>query len=266
MTAGHAAWDELAAGYAVNALEPEEEHAFVGHLRGCDRCRDTLAELEQVTGQLAYAAEPATPPAELGRRILDAAAAERPAVFGKTPPMIAAVGSDRAPRQRRPGRVWQPTFRAATLATAAAVLVVLGLGGWNFVLRGDSRAKEIALERRDKALTCLASPEGRRFVMSSPGGQRATSCLSDGRAYLVVDRLEANDRDSSVYVLWWLDGQGQPKPVERFDVAAAGTAVYELPIEASEGDVAAMAVSLEQGRALPKVPSRVVLSGEAARA
>ena len=268
MTPAHAAWDELAAGYAVNALEPEDEHAFLDHLRGCDRCRTTLAELEQVTGHLAFAAEPVDPPAELGRRILEAAAAERPAVFGKTPPLVAVGGPPRAPRvpKQRRAWVWQPTFRAASLATAAAVVAVLGLGTWNFVLRTDTRAQEIALERRDKALTCLASPDGRKFVMTSDGGERATSCLAGGKAYLVVDRLDANDRDSSVYVLWWLGKDGQPKPVERFDVDRAGTAVYELPLNVTTADVAAMAVSLEQGRSLPQAPTRVVASGEVASA
>ena len=264
MTAGHAAWDELAAGYALNALEPEDEHAFLDHLRGCERCKVTLAELEQVTGQLAHAAEPAVPPPDLGRRILDAAAAERPARFGTEPP-VDLFGEPR-PARRTAARRWQPTFRVASLATAAAVVAVLGLGGWNLVLRGDSRVQQAALERRDKALACLASPDGRTFVMTSDTGQRATSCLTGGRAYLVVDRLDRNDRASSVYVLWWMDRDKALRPVEKFDVDATGTAVYELPIDASPADVAAMAISLEPGRETPAQPTRRIAYGEAARA
>lgn len=264
MTAGHAAWDELAAGYAVNALEPEDEHAFLDHLRGCDTCKRTLAELEQVTGQLAHAAEPAAPPPDLGRRILDAAAAERPARFGTEPP-VDLFGAPRAPRKRAP-RTWQPTFRLASLATAAAVAAVLGLGVWNLTLRGDTRVQQAALERRDKALACLASPEAKTFVLTSGTGQRATSCLTGGRAYLVVDRLDRNDRASSVYVLWWMGHDDALHPVERFDVDAAGTAVYELPADVSPADVAAMAISLEPGRELPAQPTRRIAYGEATRA
>ena len=258
MSAGHAAWDELAAGYAVNALEPEDEHAFLDHLRGCDRCRATLDELTQVTGQLGYAVEPAEPPDELRRRILDAAAAERPAVFGTTPP-VTALG---AARERRRA----PAVRLGSLTTAAAVLVVFALGAWNLTLRGDTRAKQEALQRRDKALTCLAAPDSRKFTMTSAGGERATSCLSGGRAYLVVDRLDRNDRASSLYVLWWMGRDDGLHPVGGFDVDAAGTAVYELPLGAGPADVKAMAISLEQGRDVPAAPTRRIVYGEAASA
>lgn len=254
----HAAWDELAAGYAANALEPEEEHTFVDHLRGCDRCRATLASLEEVTAQLGLAVEPAEPPADLRTRILDAAAAERPAVFGRTPPV-----APRAPKARRAGRVWQPTFRVATLAAAAAAVAVVALGGWNLTLRGDGQAKELAIQRRDAALRCLVTPETRKYDLTSDAGARARTCLAGGHAYVVVDRLERNDPDRSIYVLWWMDAQQVPHAVERFDKETDGTAVYRLPIDATPADVTAMAISLEPGRGLPAKPTRAVAYGEA---
>ena len=254
----HASWDELAAGYAVNALEPEDEHAFTAHLRGCDRCRATLASLEEVTAHLAYAAEPAEPPADLGRRILDAAAAERPAVFGKTPPAHVT----RPARPRAP-KVWKPAFRAATLATAAALLVVLGLGMWTMSLRQDNAAQQAAISRRTQALSCLAAPENRTYRLAEGSGPRATTCLAGDRAYVVADGLERNDAADSNYVLWWLDAERTPHAVERFDVEADGTAVFELPFDGEPVDVTAMAISLEPGSALPAQPTRIVASGTA---
>ena len=262
MTADHAAWDELAAGYAVNALEPEEEQAFTGHLRTCDRCKATLAELHEVTGQLAYAAEPAEPPADLGRRILDAAAAERPAVFGATPPARYAAPA-RRDKRRSGGRVWQPTFRLATLASAAAVVGALTLTFWNLSLRGDNRAQQSALDRRSEALACLAAPESQKYRLSATTGQRATTCLAGGSAYVVADRLDRNDAATSNYVLWWMDAQSVPHAVERFDVAGGGTAVFRLPMDVAPGEVTAMAVSLEPGTELPREPTRVIATGNA---
>lgn len=257
----HAAWDELAAGYAVSALEPEEEETFTAHLRGCDRCKETLESLREVTAHLAYAAEPADPPADLGRRILDAAAAERPASFGTRPPVTPL-----APKVRRPGRVWQPTFHVATLAAAAAILAVLGMGVWNLSLRGDGDARQAALRRRDAALTCLTAPEAPKFQLTSAGGQRAKTCLAGGSAYLVVDRLDRNDPASSVYVLWWMDAEEKPHAVERFDVESGGTGVYALPLNVSPAEVRAMAISLEPGRGLPAAPTRPIASGTATSA
>jgi hypothetical protein len=264
MSDSHAAWDELAAGHAVGALEPEEEHAFTGHLRGCDRCRATLASLAEVAGQLAYAVEPAEPPEDLGRRILDAAAAERPAVFGTAPPPGYAAAP--APRTRRPGRVWQPTFRLATLATAAAVVAALSLTFWNLSLRGSNEAQQAAIRRRTAALSCLAAPGSRTYALTSATGTRATACVGGGTAYVVADGLPRNEAGTSNYVLWWLDAQQQPHAVERFDVEGEGTAVFALPFDVAADQVPAMAVSLEPGDALPTVPTRVVATGKATSA
>jgi hypothetical protein len=251
----HNAWEELAAGHALNALEPADEQAFAEHLRGCDRCRRDLAALRGVTGELAYAAEPAEPPADLGRRIMAAAAAERPAVFPGTPPAL-----DR-PAQRRARRVWQPTFDLASLATAAAVVLVVALGGWNLMLRADVEARRAALTRRDAALSCLASPDSARVELTSGNERHGAACVAGERAYVVAERLAPNDRSSSVYVLWWQDANATMHAVEKFDVEGTRTAVYELPIHVATSDVRGLAISLEPGRALPERPTRPVATG-----
>jgi hypothetical protein len=260
VTSGHAQWEELAAGHALNALEPEDEQAFLGHLRGCDRCRADLAALEGVTAQLAYAAEPAEPPADLGRRILDAAAAERPTVFAPADGRR-ALRSAGPKRARRPGRVWQPTFRLASLATAAAVVAVTALGAWNVLLRADSRTQSEALSRRTAALRCLAAPESAKFPLRSVNEPRGSACVSGDRAYLVVDRMAPNDRDSQIYVLWWMDRAHGLHAVEGFDVPGSGTGVYELPIGVAQSELRAMAISLENGRRVPSQPTRRIASG-----
>jgi hypothetical protein len=38
MSADHQRYDELAVGWALHALEPEDEAAFARHLSGCARC------------------------------------------------------------------------------------------------------------------------------------------------------------------------------------------------------------------------------------
>lgn len=254
----HAAWEELAAGYAVNALEPEDEHAFAEHLRGCDVCKATLAEMQQVAGDLAYAAEPDEPPPDLRRRILDAAAAERrPRAPGSVPVVT-------SPAQQRADRTWWP--RLPAVAGVAAGLVILALAGWNVTLRGDNDARQAALDRRTAALRCLAAADTPKFDLSGNTGQHAKTCLAGGSAYVVADNIDPNDTARNVYVLWWMDAGSVPHAVERFDVESDGTAVFELPLNVTPTDVHAMAISLEPGRALPATPTRPIAAGDATSA
>jgi hypothetical protein len=250
MTTGHAVWEELAAGHALNALEPEDEQAFLAHLRGCDRCARDLAALREVSGELAYAAEPVDLPPGLGRRIMDAARAERPAVA--TP--------RRTPAERRAGRGRRPAFGLAPLAAAAAVALVVALAGWNLALRSDNATASAALARRNAALACLASPEAAKVQLRSVNEPRGAACIGGDRAYLVVDRLAPNDA-RSLYVLWWQDKADALHPVEGFDVTGTGPAVYALPIAVAPSDVRGMAISLEPGRTVPAQPTRRIASG-----
>ena len=58
----HSELEELAAGYVLGALEPDDEHAFQRHLEGCPTCQANVRELEAVVGELAYSAPPVDPP------------------------------------------------------------------------------------------------------------------------------------------------------------------------------------------------------------
>lgn len=238
----HEPWESLAAGHAFNALEPEDEHAFLDHLRGCDRCRDDLASYEGVGAAMAYAAPPAEPPADLGRRIAEAAARER-APFPAVPVL----------RERR-------RFPTGLLATAAALVLLVALGGWNVVLRADGRTKTQAIARRDAALRCLSASGTAKARLTSQGTERAQACVGDGTAYVFVDRLAPNDTSTSVYVLWWADASQEMHAVAPFDVTK-GSGLFALPLATPPSDVKAMAISLEQGRRAPATPSSPVAIG-----
>lgn len=252
MTA-HSEWEALAAGHAFNALEPEDEQAFLAHLAGCDVCKRDLESFQGVGAGLAYAAEPAEPPADLGRRILDAAAAERPASFPPSAPV-------RALRPPREGRVWQPTFRLATVGTAVAAVLVLALTGWNVLLRADNIAARAAVARRTAALRCLTAADSARATLESGTERRGTACVGGGKAYVFVDRLAPNDPDE-VYVLWWQDEAQALHAVAAFDVPEPGTALFELPTTAAPERVRGLAISLEQGRVMPAAPTRRIAYG-----
>lgn len=108
----HARFDELAAGYALGALEPEDEGRFRSHASQCDRCRQALTEYAAVTAALAETAPHVGPDPRLRARILAAAAsspqqpdesAPQPAGRGAStgPASIVATGPE--PARSRPG-------------------------------------------------------------------------------------------------------------------------------------------------------------------
>ena len=49
----HEGFDELAVGWALHALEPEDETLFAAHLAGCTRCAQTVAETAAVLAAMA---------------------------------------------------------------------------------------------------------------------------------------------------------------------------------------------------------------------
>ena len=91
--ADHARLGELAAGYALHALEPQEEAEFLRHLPDCAECQDALAGFTEVTAALADS-WPESAPAEPDQRP-DPRLGER---------IMAAIAEGRRRARRGPGR------------------------------------------------------------------------------------------------------------------------------------------------------------------
>lgn len=140
---------ELTAAYALDALDPDEEHAYEAHLAGCERCRTDLAGFRDAAGALALAADPASPPPALRARILDAARAERANVVPLRPRWaypVAAIAAVAACAAIGFG-VWaaelssrQHGLRAIPLAGAAGSVVVNDDGSAALVVAGMKAA------------------------------------------------------------------------------------------------------------------------------
>ena len=110
---------DLAAAYALNALDPEDRWTYERHLDDCERCRDQVAALREGAAELAYAAEGPEPSPDLRERILRAAREERPAQV--------------VPLRRR----W--LLPATAAAAVAATIAAVGLGLWGNSLRGQEQ-------------------------------------------------------------------------------------------------------------------------------
>ncbi|MGY1695889.1 anti-sigma factor domain-containing protein [Geodermatophilus sp. SYSU D00814] len=102
----HQTFDELAVGWALHALEPEDEAVFGAHLATCPRCARTVAETAEVMSALAGDLPAAEPSERLRDRLRDAV--ER---TGQVPP---PAGAEPAPPALPPVPAAPPGGRRRT--------------------------------------------------------------------------------------------------------------------------------------------------------
>jgi anti-sigma factor RsiW len=281
---GHEVFDELAVGWALHALEPEDEVVFAAHLTGCSRCARTVAETAEVMGALAHDLPPAEPSDGLRERLRAAVeeteqvptapevgaprepAAPRPVPTGARPPAdtTAATGFPAyRPPAGLPGAAddprspWRRVLPNALVA--AAVAAILGLGTWNVVL-SDARdqAVEQAAEQAGVVDALLEPGTATIAPLSSDDGQVATVVAREAQVQVVTRGLAVNDEESETYVLWGMT-ETAPVALGTFDVVRSQTDVRTVGststgLDAYDG----YAISIEPGREAPSTPTDIV--------
>jgi anti-sigma-K factor RskA len=183
----HSEYEQLAAGYVLGALEPDDEHVFQRHLGGCSVCEANVRELEGVVGTLAYAAPPVEPPdtvwAGIQREL-------RPEARQGAPP-----------RSRRPG-----SRLVAGLAAAAATDLLAVLSVWNLNLREQNELYRERVAALERAAELVNEPNATTVSLDEgppPPGAQATVVAStpQDRGVLIVEGLPPLQR-GRVYELW----------------------------------------------------------------
>jgi anti-sigma-K factor RskA len=158
---------DLAAAYALDALDPEDRWTYELHLDECDRCRDEVARLRETATELAYVTEGPAPSPELRDRILREARAGAPAEV--------------VPLRRR----WLFPATAAAAVAAAAAAVALGL--WGNSLRDGSAPvqQRVVPVQSDEAAGNLivAGDEGTLVVCldQAPSGKTYEAWVIEGQ-------------------------------------------------------------------------------------
>jgi hypothetical protein len=262
--ADHARLGELAAGYALHALDPQEEAEFLRHLPDCPECQDALAGYTEVTAALADSwpdSVPAEPDRQLGERIAAAIAAEA----GSAPPRPAAPGSGSPPDPAGPaGSV--PSLdehrrrrrMRAVIATAAAAAVVAAGAVWGgLAASGGPPAAPAA--------GCAQAGTCREVVLTGAGSRHpaARVVVSGTTAWLEPAGLKADDPGRQIYVLWQITGKHTPVAVGSFQVSGHhGQPVRVGSLAVPYHSTWAFAVSIERGPTIPATPSRPVALGQ----
>jgi anti-sigma-K factor RskA len=254
---GHARFDELAAGYALHALEPGDEQQFLSHAGHCPVCQQSLASYADVAAALAEAAPPAEPSPDLGARILAAARADQ----DRGPAGVPAAGADAAapaPGAPRPRVVPLHGRRRLQAAAAAAAVVIAGAGIWGG-LAATSGAPQPPLA------ACGHSRQCSEVLLTSAAGHRTAAkvVVSAGSVWLLPASLPADNTARQVYVLWQITGAHAPLAVGSFDIRGGTSSPIRIgALAASYHNTWAFAVSLERGRTIPARPSRLVALGQ----
>jgi anti-sigma-K factor RskA len=209
---------ELIAGYALDALEPDDRARAKALLERSEEARDVLRAFTETTAALATAASGPAPPPGLRDRVLDAARTDRETVV----PLAS----------RRPRVV--PVLGAVA---AVAAVVAVALGVWGLSVSSDLDDSRAALAQAQAAAAVLASPDARDVSLEQGDG---TLVVSGTDAVLVLGSLDAAP-EGKTYEVWVLDGDTPA----RAGLFPGGGARDVVPVDGSVGPGAKVLVTLE---------------------
>jgi hypothetical protein len=262
----HVLFDELAVGWALHALEPEDESIFAAHLGGCSRCTRTVAETSAVMAAMAADLPVAEPSDDLRTRLAAAVAeteqvpAPRRTQRPEVPDSAPEPEPVRIPRAR-------PSVRrlAPAALVAAAVAAIVGLAGWNVVLARSQEKLSSTVAAQSQVMDSLLTPGHQAIAglrdIREDGKQLATVVAHDRRVDVVARALSVNNSTSSTYVLWGMQGD-TPVPLGTFDVVRNALDVRHVDAgQANLDRYSTFGVSLETGRRAPAAPTHMVAVG-----
>jgi hypothetical protein len=272
----HATLRELAAGAALDDLDPGEALTLERHLPECPSCRSLSADLDQVVGELALAAPALLPPAGLRDQVLDALhAPSAPALAvldgGRRTDRATAGGASSTTVGSRPAGANPRIARWGGLAAAAVfAFAAIGLGAQNRQLdeRVTATAAQLAdaqarLQARQAAVALVADPAHLEVALHAEPVAPAAQAVVMFRpgtteSYLLATNLPAT-RTGQVYQLWYADASGI-HPLGTFHHDGQGP--FVAPFGVDLGSSAAAMVTLEPVGGAVGEPGPQVVFGE----
>ena len=211
--------------YVADALDDDERTVFEQHLEGCENCRREVAEFTETAAELTWLSE-ATPPPSLRTSVLWQIATVRPLppeetvetpgspvspgwwttpeastpgssagrpVTAGLPPLDPEATVDRRQVDELAVRRQRRTRRILTGLVAAALVLVVGLGGWVSVLRGNQQNQQVATQQVNELLT---APDAKVYATTMNGAP--------------VSFVVSKERDQALFL-----GDDIPPPVRR---------------------------------------------------
>jgi anti-sigma factor RsiW len=235
---------DLAAGFVLGSLDAEETARLRDHLSTCPEPHSEIDELGGVAPYLTDTLEPVEPPADLGRRILAAVAAEAAAKVER--------GAATAPPSRGP--VSPPLAWGAAIA---AVLVIATLGAWNLSLRTELEAATAYDTTVQRVIGLATAPGGQAAILKPqvPGGPAGIAAVGpDGRVEIALRDL-APTSGTEVYEAWLIGPDKTPVALGSLTPGSGGLGVLHAA-GAPAGQNVTIALTREPtaGRTSPTPP------------
>ncbi|MDQ6873553.1 MAG: anti-sigma factor [Actinomycetota bacterium] len=250
----HAEYDGLAVGWALHALEPGEEDAFAAHLAACSRCQLAVADSEATLAEFAHDVPLIDPPPQLLARIREEAGSTAGA------PGRRATGSPVTPLPIRARPRLMVRWAAPAMAAAVALIALLG---WNVALHNRVTSEHRVAAQRQAVIDQLAHGVIRVTLSDSTSHPVGYVLQQGSQLKVIANGLPVNNRAGSTYVLWAVQGSGEPpRPVGTFDVLRSTLDIR--PVKGGPGALegySGFSISIEPGRSAPQRPTTVVATG-----
>ena len=220
--------DELAAAYALGAVDPDEERAISEHLATCADAHVEARELIAAAAVVPASLDPVAPSAGLRARVMTTIAATPQAHRPAQLPL----------QQPTPISARQPWWRVNALPAglaAVALAAAVGLGAWGLSINAE-------LAERDAALEAIASADA---IYAASGEAGSGWLVESGDAAMFMSDELASPPTGHLYELWLIHADGTVQAVGTID-DTAGWSVVTLE-RGLEGAVT-FAVTAEQER------------------
>lgn len=248
---------ELAAAYALGALEPAEAKAFEAFLATSPEAQREVAEFREVGALLALNAGGAVPAADLKARVI-ARATSQP-VLRMTP--------------RRAAPAWVPWLALAASLVAVAGLALAGRRlrvelaeqrAAIAALQDSLTAREAMLAHRETELNSILDPNVQLIRMGEPGTPRPVVQLFLNRKQgsLMVHAFQLTPAATKrAYQLWFIPKSGKPIPSVTFNSESSGHALVQAIPVPGDIDIAAAAITEEPEGGSPQPTTTPFLVG-----
>jgi len=243
---------ELAPGYVLGALSPEEARAFEAALAASPELRREVAEFREVSGLLALPDERAPAP-ELKQRLRERIGAIKSAELSS---------AAREPLPRR--GMLLPLLLG--LALAASLLLAIGLFRRTRTLERVLADRERLLTEREATLNELLEPAVQLTTLTATGEAPPVVQVFWNRAsnLLTLNTFRLKPAPSGrVYQLWLMRKQGKPIPSALFNTEAGGHQLVRGVSVPSGEDIGGFALTLEPAGGSPQPTSTPIVFGNA---
>jgi anti-sigma-K factor RskA len=236
---------EMAGSFVLGALDATADAAVRAHLADCPEVHEEIAELGGVVVALAESVPLVEPPAGLKGRIL-AAAAVTPQIARATPFPTAIEREARRSRVSAVGWVLR----------IAAVVAIVGLGGWNVLLQGQVNAAKTYEQSVAAVIDMAAQPGSLAAILAADGGHGSGLAAVDARGDITIAMHDlAPTSGAGVYTAWIIGSDSVPVPLGSFKVDATGIASFQSKdLPPAAGTVIALTLEPGPGATTPTLP------------